>query len=139
MRLDDFNVSSIKTANILGIFVTSVQIEIDDRTSFGGLRWPIRFHNFTKTLEDIFRYFDTLKATQTGWTVPRVCDQNNNQALIKDRQNAERNYKSFCRFDSLCVACEQLLNFMLYFLWLFYYIILVSVDYTLFGFPVEVL
>ena len=57
------------------IFVTSMQIEIDGRTAFS---WPQMtnlslffsfFHNLWKTPEDIFRYFDTLKATGTGRTV----------------------------------------------------------------------
>ena len=52
-----------------------MQTEIDGRTS-----------NLTKTLKDVFRYFDesSLKATRTGRSVPLVRDD---QGLRKDHQD----------------------------------------------------
>ena len=42
------------TVNIENIWdFSSMQIEADGRTYFLGLKWPIRFHNLTKTFFDI--------------------------------------------------------------------------------------
>ena len=60
---------------IIGIFGSVMQTEIDGRTS-----------KLTKTVKDVFRYFDesSLKTTRTGRSVPLVRDD---QGFRKDHQD----------------------------------------------------
>ena len=51
-------------------------------------------------LKDVFRYFDTLRATRTGRTVPHVHDQID-QSSRKDHQYGRRSYKPLHCFVTL--------------------------------------
>ena len=83
-----------------------------------------------KTPEDIFRYFDTLKATRTGRTVSHVRDRNNH-AFRRPLKMADVAKNPFVSL-SLCVASRASTRFMLFMAALVFGIS-VSADYTVFG------
>lgn len=96
-----------------------MQIEFDGRTS-----------NLTKTLKDVFRYFDesSLKATRTGRWVPLVTMTKGLERTIK---MADRSYKGPFVALSLCVASRTRTRFFVIFLAAsIVFGISVSVDYT---------
>ena len=72
-----------------------------------------------KTLEDIFRYFDTLKATRTGRTVSDLCDRNNH-AFRRPLKMADVAKNPFVSL-SLCVASRKSARYMLY-LWKLFFL-----------------
>ena len=67
-----------------------------------------------KTPEDIFRYFDTQKATLTRRTVSHVRDRNNH-AFRRPLKIADAAKNPFVSL-SLCVASRKSARYMLY-LW----------------------
>ena len=84
-----------------------------------------------KTPEDIFRYFDTLKATRTGRTVSHVRDRSNHAFRRPLKMgDVAKNPSSLCHFawlrGKVLDTCYIYGSFR----------ISVSDDYTLFGFLV---
>lgn len=107
-------------------------LNISDKTPFR--KGTVNIGNICSHLNWSNFFFGGFDGPSDSITFAQKRDQNGYQALRKDRQDAERIYKPFCRFDSLCVASRTSTRFYLILLVPFLsFGGLVSVEYTLFG------